>query len=150
MPKAISEAARMELMFIVRPDLAEAARKTVLKEIKDYVTEAGGSIYHQDDWQKRDLAYRIKGFEEGYYHIFYFEGAETEKFADLERNIRINPNVLRHLLTKLPKDHEIIKYDDATADQKVEAKPKAAKTTKKAGNLEGKLDAIINDDDLKV
>ena len=28
----------------------------------------------------------------------------------------------------------------------VEAKPKAAKSTKKAGNLEGKLDAIINDE----
>lgn len=166
-----ASARRYEMMFIIQPNATEAKRKAALKEIQGYIAEAGGKIFHEDDWGLRDLAYRIKGFDSGYYVIYYFEGAKPEMLKELDQNMRLNQDVVRHLTTTLAPGYEIVQYNpDEEEEDEIDkelkekpapkrrsavAKPKAdeAKEEKKAEKvdekeLDKKLDEIMQDDDL--
>jgi len=49
-----------ELVFIIHPDLDEAATIEAVKKVKGWIKEAGGVITKEDPWGKRKLAYPIR------------------------------------------------------------------------------------------
>jgi small subunit ribosomal protein S6 len=87
-----------ELVFIVRPDLDEAAFTDVLNRVQGWITEAGGQISKVDLWGKRKLAYSIRKQTEGQYVLI--ETQMNPAFGvTLERNLRFLEPVLRFLIT---------------------------------------------------
>ena len=87
-----------ELVCIVQPDLDETAFNEAVEKVKDWVTEAGGSVDKEDVWGKRKLAYLIQKQREGQYVLLNIT-LPAEATKELERNIRFLEPVMRHMLT---------------------------------------------------
>jgi small subunit ribosomal protein S6 len=91
-----------ELTVIVRPELSEDERDKVLSKIEALVTGAGGEIKSRDMWGRRELAYSIKKYTEGVYVLFTFN-APNESIKDIDYKVKINDDIIRHLLVKAEK-----------------------------------------------
>lgn len=88
-----------ELLFFVAPNLEEEARANVMGRIEGAITEGEGKIDNVDEWGKRKLAYEINRLSEGDYVLIDFH-AEPEHIAELDRILRINDNVERHMIVR--------------------------------------------------
>ena len=51
---------KYEIMFIVKPDVEEEARNTLIENFKSILTANGGSVDNVNEWGLRDFAYEIK------------------------------------------------------------------------------------------
>lgn len=87
-----------ELVCIVQPDLDETAFNGVLDRVKGWVTESGGNVDKVDVWGRRRLAYTIRKQREGQYVLLNLS-LNPATTAELERNIRFQETVIRHMLT---------------------------------------------------
>jgi len=87
-----------ELICIVQPDLDENAFNGVLDRVKGWVAESGGSVDKVDLWGRRRLAFPIRKQREGQYVLFNVS-LNPAATAELERNIRFQETVIRHMLT---------------------------------------------------
>jgi small subunit ribosomal protein S6 len=105
--QSVSVANKYELMFILSPMLTEDKRKKALDELNELLTTKTASVFHVDDWGKRDLAYKIKKQSEGYYMIYYFNLAESKAIAEIDRHLRLDQAFLRHLILKREDNYEI-------------------------------------------
>ncbi|HHY45892.1 MAG TPA: 30S ribosomal protein S6 [Firmicutes bacterium] len=88
-----------EVMFIIRPDLDEAAIEGVINKFEELIKNGGGEILKLDRWGKRRLAYEIQHLSEGFYVVIQFK-APSELAHELERVLRITDEVIRHLVTR--------------------------------------------------
>ena len=88
-----------ELLFFVAPTLEEEARADVMGRIEGVIAEAEGKVDNVDDWGKRKLAYEINKLSEGDYILIDFH-ADPDHIAELDRILRINDNVERHMIVR--------------------------------------------------
>ena len=88
-----------ELLFFVAPNLEEEARANVMGRIESTIAECEGVIDNVDEWGKRKLAYEINKLSEGDYVLIDFH-AEPDHIAELDRVLRINDNVQRHMIVR--------------------------------------------------
>lgn len=102
---------KYELMLILVPDLSQDVLDKELNKIKKLIKELKGEIYHEDNWEVRDLAYTIKKNNRGYYVIYYFT-FEPSNLVELEKDLQLNQKVLRHLVVRSPKDYTIKKLSE--------------------------------------
>ena len=93
-----------ELLFFVNPTITDEARAGVMKRIEVALTENGGQVDNVDNWGKRKLAYEIDKLTEGDYTLVNFH-ADPTQIAELDRVLRINDAVKRHMIVRRP-DHE--------------------------------------------
>jgi small subunit ribosomal protein S6 len=87
-------------MFILPPDVDPAATDGPGERIRGYVTARGGEIHSLEPWGRRRLAYPIRHYQEGVYHLARFTMNPTEA-VDLDRSLRLNEQVLRHMIVRL-------------------------------------------------
>jgi len=91
---------KYEAMFIVKPDLAEADKKTLFGQISDAVTKNSGSVSQESVWsEKRKLFFPIKKCHEGVYYLVNFS-APGAAVAKLKQVYKLNENILRVLITR--------------------------------------------------
>lgn len=83
----------------------------LLKGIKAIFDEAGAKEIFKDVWGRRGLAYKIGGFDEGNFIIFYME-MDPSKLKELDEALRILKGMLRHMIVKPPKNYVITSYAD--------------------------------------
>ncbi len=88
---------KYELMYIIRPDLEEAQVEALSEKVKSAITDNGGKIQNHEIMGKRRLAYEIEKFRDGIYVLVNFS-APTESIDALEHVIRINDEIIRHLI----------------------------------------------------
>jgi small subunit ribosomal protein S6 len=91
--------ASYELMYVIVPNLEDENYAAANQRFSDLVTDNGGRVDKIDVWGKRRLAYEIKKWREGYYTLMYFD-APAEAVKELDRVLRINENVLRHMVVR--------------------------------------------------
>lgn len=89
-----------ELVIIVSPEVTEGELEATLNGISQYITGKGGIISDIERWGKKKLAYPIKHFIEGIYILTRFK-LRPSFGRELETNLRISDEVLRHLLIKV-------------------------------------------------
>jgi small subunit ribosomal protein S6 len=89
-----------ELTIVIAPETSEEQLEASVESISRYVTDRGGSVSDVQRWGKRKLAYPIKHFIEGYYILFQFK-MKPQDGRELESNLRISEEVLRHLLISI-------------------------------------------------
>ena len=89
-----------ELVVIVRPEVEEEGFEAAIESVNRFVTGRGGVVSDVKRWGKRKLAYPIRHHREGNYVLTRFR-MRPEHNRDLESNLRISEDVVRHLLTKL-------------------------------------------------
>jgi small subunit ribosomal protein S6 len=90
---------RYELMLVVRPDVADDRSQAVIDRVTRQITAGGGQIVKVAPWGRRRLAYPIDRFREGSYHIVLF-AAPSGVLTELEHNLLISEEVIRHLVTR--------------------------------------------------
>ena len=91
---------KYEFMFIVNPNLEEAAIKKVADDMKDVIKKTKGKITDEKDMGQRELAYEINKHKKGYYFLYVLE-ADASAIAELNRVSNVNEDVIRHLIVKL-------------------------------------------------
>ena len=52
---------------------------------------------------QRELAYEIKDFKSGYYHLLEVEANDDKAIKEFDRLALISNDIIRHLITKLEK-----------------------------------------------
>jgi small subunit ribosomal protein S6 len=95
-----------ETMFIVKPTLTEEEIQAQIETVKGNIEKNGGEIVSCDDMGTRELAYEIEKNKRGYYYVIYFK-APSESIAELERNYKVNENIIRFIFVKYENKAEI-------------------------------------------
>lgn len=91
---------RYELMFVLKPDLAEEVAAEVKERLRKIIDEFGGEFVNEaDGWGKKRLAYRIDDYAEGIYSLWYFDG-KPETVQELDRVIKLSDKFLRHIIIR--------------------------------------------------
>ncbi len=90
---------KYEIMYIIRPNLEEAAMKELIERFNNVLTENGATLDKVEEMGKRRLAYEIEDFREGFYVLMNVT-AEPTAIAEFDRLMKINDNVIRLLVTK--------------------------------------------------
>ncbi len=163
---------KYEIMAIIVNSVDEKEAKKIADEsLKKRITNFGGKVTFEDFWGAKGFAYKIDGEKWGYYTVLQFD-FDGSKVKDLERELNIDTNIVRFLVTKVPKDApKPVKYADLKAseakakeeevketEKKEETAEKAEKPAKKAetpkeekkpevkkDKIDEKLDAILDD-----
>lgn len=89
-----------ELVFIISPQVADENLESTINTVNQFISGKGGIISDIEQWGKRRLAYPIKNFEEGNYVLARFK-LKPEQNRELETNLKISEDIIRHLLIKL-------------------------------------------------
>lgn len=85
-----------ELLFVLDPTLEEEKKNAIIEAVKTVIAE-GGEAGEADVWGERKLAYSINKKNTGFYVVLPFK-AEAELPKELDRRLRINENVMRHII----------------------------------------------------
>ena len=88
-----------ELVYVLRPVIEDEAKDAVLDKVKAII-EASGEVEKVDVWGVRKLAYEIQKLREGFYVLVTFK-ATVDVPKELDRNLKINDNVIRHMVINL-------------------------------------------------
>lgn len=83
------------LTLVLKPDLEEKARKELLESMK----KSFDKVEKEDLWGQKPLAYPIKRKTSGYYAHFEMQ-AEPGNIKALDKNLRLEEDVLRYLLIR--------------------------------------------------
>jgi len=85
-----------ENVFIARQDITSAQVDALADAFSEVITGAGGQIHRREYWGLKSLQYRIKKNRKGHYVLMNIE-APSEAMQEMERLMRLNEDVLRHL-----------------------------------------------------
>lgn len=89
-----------ESVFIARPDITSAQVETLTEELKGIVDQNGGAVNKTEYWGLKSLAYRIKKNRKGHYSLLNLD-APSAAVSELERNMRLNEDVLRYMTIRV-------------------------------------------------
>ena len=116
-----------ELMMVV-PQMEDERLSATLERVNNDIGERGGTVVRQERWGGlRRLAYPINNHSEGSYVLTHLE-LDPERAGELEANLRVSEDVLRHLLLRIdsiPEVKETPAQEPAAAEAEV-AEPAAA------------------------
>jgi small subunit ribosomal protein S6 len=99
-----------ETMVIVDAMISEEAISKELSAIETILKEKG-EIKRIDNWGKRKMAYEINKKSHGHYTVFFYQ-ASTDVVETLEKDFRINENILRWItladqpMSDVPRDDD--------------------------------------------
>ena len=89
-----------EALYIVHPDLSDEQIIAITEKYQKVAEEQGGEVESVNRWEKRRLAYEVKGQIEGIYVLMNFK-SEPKAPAELDRLFKIGDDVLRHIIVRL-------------------------------------------------
>ncbi|HEX3000604.1 MAG TPA: 30S ribosomal protein S6 [Armatimonadota bacterium] len=88
-----------EVIYILDPVLEDERVNALVENYSNLITNNGGEVVNVDRWEKRKLAYEIKGKREGLYVVMAFRAA-SEVRSELDRMMRISEGVIRHMIVR--------------------------------------------------
>lgn len=89
-----------ESVYIARPDVTSAQVEALTLTLTNIVTENGGTVKKSEYWGLKSLSFRIKKNRKGHYSLMNID-APAAAIRELERNMRINEDVLRYLTVRV-------------------------------------------------
>ena len=116
-----------ELMFIVRPDMADEDLDKLTSTLQAGVSASGGSVKSVEKMGKRRLAYTVRKFHDGVYILMVVEGGGAV-IHELERRLRVTEPVIKFLTVRIDEEQKRLDKIKAIRDsrKKVSAQPAAA------------------------
>lgn len=113
-----------ELMAILLPDMAEEDTQAEIARVTGFLTDVQANVTEtltDSPWGRRRLAYAVRhegvDYRDGFYIVIHFSALPTA-IADIERELKLDTNVIRYLLV----------IDDPKAGEKVIEQPETAET----------------------
>ena len=91
---------KYEVMFIVKSTLDETALGNITKDVQKLVTNNKSKVIEFKNLGRKKLAYPIDKEVSGFYYLMNVE-TTSENIQELNRKLKINENILRHLILKI-------------------------------------------------
>ena len=113
-----------EVMFILRPDLAEEDSDKLITGFSTTVTNGGGVVKTVDKMGRRKLAYMVRKFNDGNYVLLTIE-ANGAVVLELERRLRVSEPVIKFITVRMDEEEKRL------------AKVKALRGTRRKVSTEG-------------
>ena len=116
-----------EVMFIVRPDMAEEEADKLIAGFTTSVTNGGGVVKNAEKMGRRKLAYMVRKFNDGNYVLLTVE-ANGAVIAELERRLRVSEPVIKFITVRIDEEEKRLAKVRALRGQrrKLSAEPAAA------------------------
>lgn len=110
-----------ELTYLVSDNVSESDITKVTGKIGGYISDEGGKVLKEESWGRRKLAYPINKQLFATYITTSFELA-PDKLRSLEREIKHENDVIRHLLIVLKSEKKalILTAEDIAATEEIE------------------------------
>ena len=96
-----------EAVFIMDPDLGDERIAAITAKYRAVVETGGGQLEKLDIWERRRLAYEIKGRTEGIYAVMLFR-AKPPVEAELRRVFQISEDQIRFLIIRRDDDEALL------------------------------------------
>jgi small subunit ribosomal protein S6 len=94
-----------EVMFIVRPDVAEEDVDKLIAGFNTNVTNGGGVVKNVDKMGRRKLAYMVRKFNDGNYVLMTIE-AGGPVVLELERRLRVSEPVIKFITVRIDEEEK--------------------------------------------
>ncbi|HEY9128905.1 MAG TPA: 30S ribosomal protein S6 [Sulfurovum sp.] len=116
-----------ETLFVIKPTLTEEEIAAQIAKIKDVLAKEGAELVGTNEMGMRKLAYQVEKHNRGYYTVLFYKAAGST-IHELERNLKINEDIIKFLTVKYTKNKEIAQFDKlvAEANKGAKAETKAA------------------------
>ena len=121
-----------EVMFIVRPDVADEDLDKLIAGLEQNVTSGGGTVRSTEKLGRRKLAYLVRKFNEGNYVLLTIDAGGAQ-IAELERRLRVSEPVIKFITVRMDEEDKRLakvkairatrKKLSAMAPESVEAAP---------------------------
>jgi small subunit ribosomal protein S6 len=89
-----------ETTLIARQDMTPAAVDELSATLAQIIADGEGKVVKTDNWGLKTLAYRIQKNKKGYYVLMQID-APSPAVLEMERQIRINEDVLRYMTLRV-------------------------------------------------
>ncbi len=89
-----------ESVIIARQDLSTQQVEALTEQMTGVVSDNGGKVEKTEQWGLRSIAYKIKKNRKGHYTQLTMD-APAPAIAELERQLRLNEDVLRSLTLRI-------------------------------------------------
>ena len=114
-----------ELMFIVRPDMAEEDLDKLISTLESQVTTSGGTVKSVERLGKRRLAYQVRRFADGIYVLLTAEGGGG-LIHELERRLRVTEPVIKFLTVRIDEEQKRLDKIKKIRESRKKTSPPAA------------------------
>jgi small subunit ribosomal protein S6 len=99
-PKGGTMLRKYEILYILKHDSPPEKTEAAKAKFRDIINNSDGLLVKEDIWGKKKLAFEVKKFSKGIFILLVFL-ADPTLIAEIERNLKINNEVLRYLTVKL-------------------------------------------------
>lgn len=89
-----------ENVFIARQDIAGPQADALADTFAAIIEQGGGKVTKKENWGLRSLAFRMKKNRKGHYLLLNID-APSAAVIEMERNMRLNEDVLRYLTVRV-------------------------------------------------
>jgi len=103
---------KYESVIIINPKLEEKEIKETIDKYQKMMKDFSNRDVNVDEIGEKKLAYEIEKNKTGYYVVFNFS-AKYENIAELERNFRIDDNVMKFITVR----QEEQEYDESEENE---------------------------------
>lgn len=104
-----------ETLFVVKATLTEQEIVAQITKIKDVIAKEGGELVATNDMGIKKLAYPVEKQLRGYYTVLYYK-ANGASIAEIERNLKINEDIIKFLTIKYGTKKELVQFDKQIAN----------------------------------
>jgi len=94
-----------EVMFIVRPDVAEEDLDKLIAGLEQTITNGGGKLRSTEKLGRRKLAYMVRKFNDGNYVLLTVD-ADGVLIAELERRLRVSEPVIKFITVRMDEEEK--------------------------------------------
>ena len=88
------------LTLVLKPDLTEAERKTLLDSVTKKLISEDGKIEKMDLWGAKDLSYPIKKQTKGFF-VHYLVTTDPKNGKAIDKTLNLEEDILRYLLVRV-------------------------------------------------
>ena len=97
----MSQSTKYEILYIIRPDMTDEAKKELVERFDAILTDNGTEVVESKDWAKKRFAYEIGDYKEGYYRIINAVASDAKGINEFDRLAKISRDILRHMIVKV-------------------------------------------------
>jgi len=96
---------KYEVMYILRPDIAEEEIEKMTASLEATVTKGGGVVISSEKMGARKLAYTVRKFNDGLYMLMTIT-AGGDLIAEVERRLRVTEQVIKFITVRMDEEEK--------------------------------------------
>ncbi len=91
-----------ENTLVVKQDLSQNELEKIKQKYNNLINDTSGKVIKVEEWGLLNLASKIRKYNKGFFIHYKFEG-KSATLNELEKKVKIDNSVIRHLTVKYKK-----------------------------------------------